>query len=75
MIWHNGETGGYHSIIAIVPARGIGVVVLANGNQSIDDIAMHLLDPARPLTPPRPLPPRGHPPGSRSRPVRGGLSS
>ena len=28
--WHNGMTGGYHAWLAIVPGRGIGVVVLSN---------------------------------------------
>ena len=28
--WHNGMTGGYHSWLAVVPSRGVGVVVLAN---------------------------------------------
>jgi CubicO group peptidase (beta-lactamase class C family) len=28
--WHNGMTGGYHSWLAVVPSRNIGVVVLAN---------------------------------------------
>jgi CubicO group peptidase (beta-lactamase class C family) len=28
--WHNGMTGGYHTWLATVPGRGIGVVVLAN---------------------------------------------
>lgn len=29
-VWHNGETGGYHSFTAFDRARGIGVVVLSN---------------------------------------------
>ncbi|MCB9670371.1 MAG: beta-lactamase family protein [Alphaproteobacteria bacterium] len=28
--WHNGETGGFHSLVAVHPTRQIGVVVLAN---------------------------------------------
>jgi serine-type D-Ala-D-Ala carboxypeptidase/endopeptidase len=28
--WHNGMTGGYHTWLAIVPGRGIAVVVLSN---------------------------------------------
>ncbi|MFZ1933741.1 MAG: serine hydrolase [Thermoguttaceae bacterium] len=28
--WHNGMTGGYHTWLAIVPDRGIAVVVLSN---------------------------------------------
>ncbi|HYE17943.1 MAG TPA: serine hydrolase [Tepidisphaeraceae bacterium] len=29
-LFHNGQTGGYHSFVAIDPGRGVGVVVLAN---------------------------------------------
>jgi hypothetical protein len=28
-LWHNGQTGGYHTFIGFVPGRG-GVVVLCN---------------------------------------------
>jgi D-alanyl-D-alanine-carboxypeptidase/D-alanyl-D-alanine-endopeptidase len=48
--WHNGGTGGYHSFIGFDPRRRIGVVVLSNSSESIDDIGFHLLDPATPLT-------------------------
>ena len=50
VIWHNGQTGGYHSFVAIDKNRGTGVVVLANSSANIDDIGMHLLDPRSPLT-------------------------
>ena len=37
-VWHNGQTGGYHSYLAFHPARRVGVVVLASGGgQAIDD--------------------------------------
>ncbi len=42
--WHNGETGGFHSFVGFHAERGVGVVVLANSNTSIDDIGLHLLD-------------------------------
>jgi CubicO group peptidase (beta-lactamase class C family) len=32
LIWHNGQTGGFHSYVAFRPAQGIGVVVLVNGS-------------------------------------------
>lgn len=49
IIWHNGGTGGYHSFIGFDPAARRGVVVLANSANSIDDIALHLLDGRFPL--------------------------
>ena len=51
--WHNGGTGGYHAFIGFDPRRRIGVVVLSNAAESIDDIGFHLLDPASPLVPVR----------------------
>lgn len=52
IVWHNGETGGYHSFIGFEPQKKIGVVVLSNSNSSIDDIALHVLDSRIPLRPP-----------------------
>ncbi len=49
IIWHNGGTGGFHSFCGFNPKDKIGVVVLANSSESIDDIAMHILDPERKL--------------------------
>jgi CubicO group peptidase (beta-lactamase class C family) len=48
-VWHNGETGGYHTFIGFEPARRVGVVVLSNSASSIDDIGIHLLDEQAPL--------------------------
>ncbi len=45
IIWHNGGTGGYHSFCGFRPDKKIGVVVLANSNEDIDDIGLHLLEP------------------------------
>jgi CubicO group peptidase (beta-lactamase class C family) len=50
IVWHNGGTGGYHSWAGYDPARRVGVVVLANAPENIDDIGVHLLDPASPLS-------------------------
>jgi CubicO group peptidase (beta-lactamase class C family) len=50
IVWHNGATGGYHSWAGYDPARRLGVVVLANSPENIDDIGLHLLDPTRPLS-------------------------
>ncbi len=42
--WHNGGTGGFMSFVGIDPARGAGVVVLANSARSPDRIGHVLLD-------------------------------
>jgi CubicO group peptidase (beta-lactamase class C family) len=47
--WHNGGTGGYHSFMGFDPRRKVGVVVLSNSTQSIDDIGFHALNPSFPL--------------------------
>jgi CubicO group peptidase (beta-lactamase class C family) len=48
--WHNGGTGGYHSWIGFDPRRKIGVAVLSNSTQGGDDIGLHILNPAMPMT-------------------------
>lgn len=42
IICHNGQTNGYHSFLGYDPHRKIGVVVLSNSNESIDDIAWRI---------------------------------
>lgn len=54
---HGGGTAGFSTLAAFVPARGLGIVVLSNAGVPVDDIAMHLVDPAVPLRMP-PVPPR-----------------
>ncbi|MEM8888319.1 MAG: serine hydrolase [Bacteroidota bacterium] len=49
IIWHNGQTGGYHSFLGFDKAQKKGIVVLSNSDVSIDDIGFHFLDPANPL--------------------------
>src|SRR6185369_15644437 len=56
VVWHNGQTGGFASMMAFSPATGEGVVVLSNASISVDDIALHILDAAIPL----PAPPKEH---------------
>jgi CubicO group peptidase (beta-lactamase class C family) len=53
IIWHNGGTGGYRSFAGYDLQARTGVVVLSNTSTStgVDDIGMHLLDPAVPLAP------------------------
>jgi CubicO group peptidase (beta-lactamase class C family) len=54
MIWHNGQTGGFASMLVFDPAAGEGVVVLANASIRVDDLAIHLVDSTRKLAePPR----------------------
>jgi len=46
--WHNGETGGYHADISFNKNAGFGVVLLTNtANMIVDQIAAHILAPAR----------------------------
>lgn len=49
-VWHDGGTGGYRSFAGFSPDRGLGVVVLTNSFCDIDDIGLHILNPAVPLT-------------------------
>lgn len=51
LVYRNGGTPGFSSWIGFDPDRRIGVVVLANTNTGpgVDDIGMHLLDPANAL--------------------------
>lgn len=44
LVWHNGQTGGYHSFIGFDPAKARGIVILINQGVSIDDIGLHVLD-------------------------------
>ncbi|WP_414584780.1 serine hydrolase [Scytonema sp. PCC 10023] len=56
IIWHNGGTGGYHSFIGFDKKKRLGVVVLSNSVNDIDDIGLHLLEPKFELakrTPPK----------------------
>jgi CubicO group peptidase (beta-lactamase class C family) len=50
--FHDGGTWGYASAMAWDPAKRAGVVVLANQQQSVADIARHLLRPEMPLEAP-----------------------
>lgn len=56
IIWHNGETGGYHSYLGLDAKNRRAVVILTNTASSIDDIGSHLLDPRNPLDPARQKP-------------------
>lgn len=49
LIWHNGQTAGYHSFLGFDKANKRGIVVLSNNSLSIDDIGLHFLNPEVPL--------------------------
>ena len=42
--WHNGGTGGYRSFLGFIKEPSIGVVVLANSAESVDEIGIDLLN-------------------------------
>ena len=44
IVWHNGSSGGYRTFIGLVRSQRIGIVVLSNAVNSIEDIGFHLLD-------------------------------
>ena len=52
ILFHDGQTLGFASAIALDPQSRTGVVVLANAAIPIGDIARHILRPAIPLTAP-----------------------
>ena len=52
IVWHNGGTGGYRTFLGLQPETHRAVVVMTNASGAgADDIGMHLLNPAIPLTP------------------------
>ncbi|MEP6692798.1 MAG: serine hydrolase [Gemmatimonadaceae bacterium] len=52
IVFHNGQTGGYHGFMAIDPQTGANAVMLTNTGTSIDDIGFHLIDSTAPLKAP-----------------------
>lgn len=45
IIWHNGQTAGFHSCVAFDPTNKAGVVLLANAAASLDPLAFRLITP------------------------------
>jgi serine-type D-Ala-D-Ala carboxypeptidase/endopeptidase len=43
-VWHNGGTGGFRTIVAIVPQTRTAAVALSTSARSPDVVAMWLLD-------------------------------
>ena len=50
VIWHNGETAGYHSFIGFTADHRLGVLVLTNTPLSVDDLGFATLWPDAKLT-------------------------
>jgi len=53
VVWHNGETGGYHSFLGFRADGRRGVVLLANTTRSVDDLGFAALLDDAPLAPTR----------------------
>jgi len=49
VVWHNGQTAGYHAFVGMSTDRKRGIVILHNAGEDIDDIGFHWLYPGRPL--------------------------
>lgn len=49
IVWHNGGTGGYSTFAGFNKETGVGVVVLTNSTERVDDLGFHLLDQNLPL--------------------------
>jgi CubicO group peptidase (beta-lactamase class C family) len=63
IVWHNGGTGGYRTIMAFDPDARVGVVVLSDTSTpaGVDDIAFHILAGTPLVEPPKPpKPPSEH---------------
>jgi CubicO group peptidase (beta-lactamase class C family) len=58
IVWHNGGTGGFRTWLGCNHRTGVAAVVMTNSDQGVDDIGLHLVDPAIPLSPPKPRPVR-----------------
>jgi serine-type D-Ala-D-Ala carboxypeptidase/endopeptidase len=55
IVLHNGGTGGFRSFAGFSVARKVGIVVLTNSSESVDDIGFHFLHSEIPLTKVRPF--------------------
>lgn len=49
IVHHGGDTAGYHASVAVSPDHTKGTVVLTNGGASVDDVAVHVIDPKFPV--------------------------
>lgn len=46
LVYHGGGTGGFRSAVAFDPATGRAAVALTNSNSDVQDLALHLANPA-----------------------------
>ena len=53
VVFHNGQTAGFHAFVGFDPATGRGAVVLADGAIAIDDLGFNLTSKEFPATKPR----------------------
>lgn len=44
-VWHNGGSGGFRAWLGFSPSRGVGVAVLASGEESVDELGWQLIGP------------------------------
>lgn len=58
IIFHDGGTGGFRSFLGFVKQKRLGIVVLSNSENDVNDIGLHLLDQRYPLA-------EHHPPKQR----------
>lgn len=67
LVLHDGQTGGFQSILMLEPARRRGVVALVNSQAQPDptDLALHILI-GSPVLPTPPLPPAPPPPSQHT---------
>lgn len=49
VVWHNGQTAGFHCFLGVEHATGGNALVLANSVHDIDDIGLHVIDRRFPL--------------------------
>jgi D-alanyl-D-alanine-carboxypeptidase/D-alanyl-D-alanine-endopeptidase len=49
IIWHNGATAGFSSMIMIDPKQQKVVAGITNHNNSVDDLVIHLMNPEQPF--------------------------
>ena len=49
IVWHDGGTGGYSSYAGFLRDGGVGVVVLSNTFEGVNDVGVHLLAPDVPM--------------------------
>lgn len=49
VIWHDGDTPGYHAFIGIAPRSGEAAVLLTNARVDLNAVGFHMLDRSSPL--------------------------